>query len=220
MSAMIPALFAKLATCVDPFIYILNQTQNRNEIFRRLCLLPSVNLSARTTPYYQYPSRPLWNDNNCHRTLGSSQRQPITAGQRSRSQRASPSPVSGAAPERVEAINIINRIHQSSVLFSKDNRIPDTFYERTDEGIDKSASFYTKAVEDDNKESKIDVLNGFKRQSSLLDADNYVKRRSSTNKPKILVQQPTVHRFEIDYLLNNEAISMNIDEPASKEISV
>jgi len=220
MSAMIPALFAKLATCVDPFIYILNQTQNRNEIFRHLRLPPSVNLSARATPYYQNPTRPLWNDNNSHRTIGSYQRQP-TAGRRSTSPRASPSPVStGAAPGWVEPMNIISSTRQSSIRFGKDNRLPDTLYERTDESISKSASFDTKSVEDDNKEAKIDVLNGFEKKSSLLDADNYVKRRSSTNKPKILVQQPTVHRFEIDYLLNNEAISINIDEPASKETSV
>lgn len=94
MSAMLPALFAKLATCVDPFIYTLNQTQVRTEIFRHLGLLPPVNPSAGATPYYQYPSRPLWNDNNSHRTPGSSQRQ-STAGRRSTSPpMASPSPVS------------------------------------------------------------------------------------------------------------------------------
>ena len=229
MSVMIPTLFSKLATCVDPFIYTLNQTQIRTEIFRHLRLPPSVNLSARATPYYQYPSRPLLNDNNSHRTLGSSQRQP-TAGRRSTSPRVSALLVSGAAAGRVAAMNVISSSRQSSIRFSKDNRIPDSIlYERTDEGISKSASFYTKAVEEDNKETKIDVLKGFKKQSSSLDADVCVKRRSSTNHPKILVQQPTVPLFEIDCLLRvvsspsqmtNETISMNIDGLANKETSV
>ena len=42
MSAMLPAFFAKLATCVDPFIYTLNQPKIRTEILRRLHLLLSV----------------------------------------------------------------------------------------------------------------------------------------------------------------------------------
>lgn len=43
MSAMIPALFAKLATCVDPFIYALNHPKNPTETFRRLRhLIPCV----------------------------------------------------------------------------------------------------------------------------------------------------------------------------------
>jgi len=37
---MLPSLFAKLATCVDPFIYTLNQPRIRKEILRRLHLLP------------------------------------------------------------------------------------------------------------------------------------------------------------------------------------
>lgn len=34
---MLPALFAKTASCVDPFIYALNHPKIRKEIFSRLC---------------------------------------------------------------------------------------------------------------------------------------------------------------------------------------
>lgn len=55
MSAMLPAFFAKLATCVDPFIYTLSQPKIRTEILRRLHLLLSVkpqsSSSGLTTSY-------------------------------------------------------------------------------------------------------------------------------------------------------------------------
>lgn len=59
---MIPALFAKLATCVDPFIYTLNQTKVRNEISLRLhtIFLRAIKLSARpaAAPTYTNPANP------------------------------------------------------------------------------------------------------------------------------------------------------------------
>ena len=59
---MMPALFAKLATCVDPFIYTLNQPKIRKEIFVRLRLLPRMNSSV--APYYNYAGVSPYNRNN------------------------------------------------------------------------------------------------------------------------------------------------------------
>lgn len=118
------------------------QTHNRAEIFRHLRLLPSVSPPAGATHYYQYTFRPLLNDNNTHRTLGSSQRQPTAGWRPTSSPRATPSPVStGTAHVWVESMNIISSIRQSSIRVSKDNRFPDssTLYEGTNESISKSA---------------------------------------------------------------------------------
>ncbi len=77
---MLPALFAKLATCVDPFIYTLSQPKIRTQVLIRLHLLPHTNTSL--APYY-YPglvdSRPHFNSR-----LGmSSHREPISGFPRS-----------------------------------------------------------------------------------------------------------------------------------------
>ena len=82
-SAMLPALFAKLATSIDPFIYSLNQPTIRKEILGRFGLLPPINPSAAlATPYYLTDglSRRVTNHNSSrHRIIGSLQ-QPITTG--------------------------------------------------------------------------------------------------------------------------------------------
>jgi len=59
---MLPALFAKLATCVDPFIYTLNQPKIKKEIFVRLRLIPRMNSSV--APYYNYAGVSPYNRNN------------------------------------------------------------------------------------------------------------------------------------------------------------
>lgn len=113
MSAMIPSLSAKLVTCVDPFIYTLNQPKIRTDILRRLGLLQSINPSAGETPYYPgRSSRPVCNTNISQRTLGSPQRLPIGS-QRSRSNpRAPASPVFDVvdADSLAEAVNINSHI--------------------------------------------------------------------------------------------------------------
>ena len=82
-SAMLPALFAKLATCVDPFIYTLYQPTIRKEILSRLGLLSPMNPSAgEATPYYLTDgfSRRVTNHiSSRHRITGSLQ-QPIITG--------------------------------------------------------------------------------------------------------------------------------------------
>ena len=82
-SAMLPALFAKLATCVDPFIYTLNQPSIRKEILSRLGLLPPMNPSAGVaTPYYLTDgfSRRVTNHNSSRHRITGSLQQPITTG--------------------------------------------------------------------------------------------------------------------------------------------
>jgi len=82
-SAMLPALFAKLATCVDPFIYTLNQPTIRKEILSRLGLLPPMNPSAGVaTPYYLTDgfSRRVTNHNSSRHRITGSLQQPITTG--------------------------------------------------------------------------------------------------------------------------------------------
>jgi len=82
-SAMVPALFVKLATGVDPFIYTLNQPKIRKEILSRLGLLPPVNPSAGVaTPYYLTDgfSRRVTNHNSSRHRITGSLQQPITTG--------------------------------------------------------------------------------------------------------------------------------------------
>ena len=52
MGSMFPALFAKLATCMDPLIYSLNQPKVRNEIMRRLHLIPPTVVNSSTRYHY------------------------------------------------------------------------------------------------------------------------------------------------------------------------
>lgn len=113
MSALVPALFAKLVTCVDPFIYALNQQKIRTETFRRLHLVPTVNPSAGATTYYQDPGvsvRPPYDNNiNNHRNIEPFQRQTgVVDGDRS------------------ETVNITNCIRISSIRLNIENRIPET----------------------------------------------------------------------------------------------
>ena len=79
---MLPALFAKLVTCVDPFIYTLNQPKIKAEISLRLHTLlpPDVNspfeVAAAAVPYYNNrpsPSRPADHYINHRTTIGSQQ---------------------------------------------------------------------------------------------------------------------------------------------------
>ena len=84
-SAMLPALFAKLATCVDPFIYTLYQPTIRKEILSRLGLLSSINPSAGVaTPYYLTDgfSRRVTNHNSSRHRITGSLQQPIITGYR------------------------------------------------------------------------------------------------------------------------------------------
>lgn len=126
MSALIPALFAKLATCVDPFIYALNQKNIRIETFRRLNLVPHVDPSAGATPYYQYPGlsvRPLsYNNINNHQTIGTSQRQTTAIA----SQNFLSPVFSVVGGDRSEKVNIASCIRDSSIGLNIEARIPET----------------------------------------------------------------------------------------------
>lgn len=84
---MLTALFAKSVTCVNPFIYTLNQPKNRIEILRRLQLLLSVNPqpSSRGLVTSYNPSRSTRRPDiccSCSRRMNS-QRHPITNNWRS-----------------------------------------------------------------------------------------------------------------------------------------
>jgi len=85
---MLPSLFAKLATCVDPFIYTLNQPRIRKEILRRLhLLLPPAPINPSVlgeNPYYcnkptdgpnSRRSNNCNDNNNSSRQTGSQQHQ-------------------------------------------------------------------------------------------------------------------------------------------------
>lgn len=54
-SVVIPSLLAKLATCVNPFAYSLNQPKIRKEIMRRLHHVSAVMYSSG--PFFNYPDR-------------------------------------------------------------------------------------------------------------------------------------------------------------------
>lgn len=82
MSATLPALFAKLATCVNPFIYTLNQTKIKAEVSLRLhTLIPTgvnspADAAAVAAPYYSNrpsPSRQAGHHNNRRTMMGSQQ---------------------------------------------------------------------------------------------------------------------------------------------------
>jgi len=137
MSALIPALFAKLATCVDPFIYALNQKKIRIETFRRLNLVPRVDPSAGATPYYQYPGlsvpvRSHSNNNmNNHYTMGMPTSQRQTTAIAGRNSRANPSDLSSPVfsvvdGDRSETVNITSCIRDSSMRLNIEGRIPET----------------------------------------------------------------------------------------------
>lgn len=55
---MLPALFAKLATCMDPLIYSLNQPKVRNEIMRLLHLVPPTVVNSSTRYHCVVPGGP------------------------------------------------------------------------------------------------------------------------------------------------------------------
>ena len=127
MGALIPALFAKLATCVDPFIYALNQKKIRIETFRRLNLVPHVDPSAGATPYYQYPGlsvpvHSLSNNNmNNHYTMSMPTSQRQTTAIAGRNSRANPRDFSSP-----ETVNIASCIRDSSIRLNIEDRIPET----------------------------------------------------------------------------------------------
>ena len=66
---MIPSLFAKSSTCINPFLYTLTQPRIRKEILRRLGVLPvPTNSSAAGGTTRPYPGFSRYHENS-HRTI-------------------------------------------------------------------------------------------------------------------------------------------------------
>ncbi len=68
---MIPSLFAKSSTCINPFLYTLTQPRIRTEILRRLGVFPTPRNSsaAAGTSRPIIPGLSRYHDNNSHRTI-------------------------------------------------------------------------------------------------------------------------------------------------------
>lgn len=78
LSVMLPALFAKLSTCVNPFINILSQSLIRMDIYRRLQLMSAPLITNPSGSAGEYNNSPYYDFG----FSDAQQRQPITGWQR------------------------------------------------------------------------------------------------------------------------------------------
>lgn len=200
LSAMLPALFAKLATCVDPFIYTLSQPKIRTQVLLRLHLLPHTNYSS--APYY-HPglanSHPHFNS----RIGVGSHRDPISGFHRSTADNyRSPSLIDGNYIRDVETNVEFNR-HQQRI-------------------VNGSNSPNNSNIQNTNKEiGLVDALS-VKRQrniSTLNNSDTMIPDaggESGDQRPIIVVEQhpaPGVGAITTSDLISNSAATVCVCIP-------